>query len=358
MVKVNGGRRTSHHSGFAIRHSPFAIRRDHEVPLLEIHRRRARRARSRGSAVEALGPAAVERLRGPLRDVRTTRSARCRRCTTPSSRRCSTAGCCSDETLEQAARRRPAERGGRGVERSRTDRADHRAAGRQQGYITTAPDLEAERERASQGGRRGAREQPTRFEVTDKSLDFLGYRALRDLLGSLGKSSFGRHDTRDLATGVEASGAPKPYEFGDTLNLDPSATLLNAVMRAAQRPARLAASAGIDVSYEDLMVAQGEYQSSCATVLMLDCSHSMILYGEDRFTPAKRVALALANLIRHQYPGDALQRRAVPRLGRGDPAQPAGPRARSVPTTRTRAKACGWRAASSSASGRTCARSS
>jgi Ca-activated chloride channel homolog len=63
---------------------------------------------------------------------------------------------------------------------------------------------------------------------------------------------------------------------------------------------------GIDVHYEDLMVAQGEYQSSCATVLMLDCSHSMILYGEDRFTPAKRVALALANLIRTQYPGDAL----------------------------------------------------
>ena len=57
---------------------------------------------------------------------------------------------------------------------------------------------------------------------------------------------------------------------------------------------------GLDVDYEDLMVAQGEYQSSCATVLLLDCSHSMILYGEDRFTPAKRVALALANLIRHQ----------------------------------------------------------
>jgi Ca-activated chloride channel family protein len=63
----------------------------------------------------------------------------------------------------------------------------------------------------------------------------------------------------------------------------------------------------IDVDYQDLMVAQGEYQSSCATVLMLDCSHSMILYGEDRFTPAKRVALALANLIRLQYPGDALK---------------------------------------------------
>ena len=67
------------------------------------------------------------------------------------------------------------------------------------------------------------------------------------------------------------------------------------------------AGVGLDVDYEDLMVIQGEYQSSCATVVMLDCSHSMILYGEDRFTPAKRVALALSNLIRLQYPGDALK---------------------------------------------------
>ena len=142
---------------------------------------------------------------------------------------------------------------------------------------------------------------PTHFRVTDKSLDFLGYRALRELLGSRGRSSVGRHDTRELATGVEAGGASKPYEFGDTLNLDPSGTILNAVRRAAA-----VGSGAIDVRHEDLMVAQGEYQSSCATVLMLDCSHSMILYGEDRFTPAKQVALALSHLIRGQYPGDAL----------------------------------------------------
>jgi Ca-activated chloride channel family protein len=147
-----------------------------------------------------------------------------------------------------------------------------------------------------------------RFEITDKSLDFLGYKALRDLLGSLGKSSLGRHDTREMATGIEASGASKRYEFGDTMNLDASGTILNAVLRT-RREARGAGrdASGIAVDYEDLMVAQGEYQSSCATVLMLDCSHSMILYGEDRFTPAKRVALALANLIRLQYPGDALK---------------------------------------------------
>jgi len=142
------------------------------------------------------------------------------------------------------------------------------------------------------------------FEVTDKTLDFLGYRALRDLLGSLGKSSYGRHDTREQATGVETTGAPKAYEFGDTLNLDAAATLLNAVQRQHEHGE---STSRINVTHDDLMVVQGEYQSSCATVLMLDCSHSMILYGEDRFTPAKRVALALAQLIKNQYPGDALK---------------------------------------------------
>ena len=133
---------------------------------------------------------------------------------------------------------------------------------------------------------------------------------MRDLLGSLGKSSFGRHDTRDLATGIEASGATKPYEFGDTLNLDASATLLNAVRRGLAPGATRCdgcQAPGLDLEYEDLVIAQGEYQSSCATVIMLDCSHSMILYGEDRFTPAKRVAMALSQLIRLQYPGDSLK---------------------------------------------------
>jgi Ca-activated chloride channel family protein len=171
------------------------------------------------------------------------------------------------------------------------------------GYITPAPDLEPARQQRAGGG--GDETAPVEFEVTDKALDFLGYKALRDLLGSLGHSSAGRHDSRDLATGIEAGGAPKPYEFGDTLNLDATATILNAVSRRALEPP--ADGHGIDIDYQDLMVAQGEYQSSCATVLMLDCSHSMILYGEDRFTPAKRVAMALAQLIRTQYPGDTLQ---------------------------------------------------
>src|SRR5579871_6382615 len=138
-----------------------------------------------------------------------------------------------------------------------------------------------------------------RFEVTDKSLDFLGFKALRDLLGSLGKSSFGRHDTRHWATGIEVSGGSQRYEFGDTLNLDINTTLSSAIQREGL-------SLPLNLEYEDLHVHQCEYQSSCATVVMLDCSHSMILYGEDRFTPAKRVAMALSHLIRTQYPGDSL----------------------------------------------------
>lgn len=149
------------------------------------------------------------------------------------------------------------------------------------------------------GGGYGPGGPPVRFELTEKGSDFLGYRTLRDLLGSLGKSSFGRHDTRDLATGIEASGPSRLYEFGDTLNLDVSGTLLSALTRGGLK-------VPLDVDYKDLLVHQTEYQSSCATVVMLDCSHSMVLYGEDRFTPAKKVALALSHLIRAQYPGDSL----------------------------------------------------
>jgi Ca-activated chloride channel family protein len=149
-------------------------------------------------------------------------------------------------------------------------------------------------------GKAREREPEARFEITDKTVDFLGFKTLQDLLGSVGRSSFGRHDTRDLATGVESGGVSRPYEFGDTMNMDVSETLFNAVRREG-------AKVPIEMTYSDLMVHQCEYHSSCATVLLLDCSHSMILYGEDRFTPAKRVAMALSHLIKTQYPGDTLE---------------------------------------------------
>src|SRR3990172_9206737 len=143
-------------------------------------------------------------------------------------------------------------------------------------------------------------ERNIKFEVTEKGLDFLGYKTLKNLLGSFGKSSMGRHDTAHLATGVEAAAASRPYLFGDTINLDVNTTLLSAIQREGLK-------VPLNLEYRDLHVHQCDYQSSCATVVMLDCSHSMILYGEDRFTPAKRVALALAHLIRTQYPGDSLK---------------------------------------------------
>ncbi|MFN6962739.1 MAG: vWA domain-containing protein [Pyrinomonadaceae bacterium] len=139
-----------------------------------------------------------------------------------------------------------------------------------------------------------------RFEVTEKGLDFLGYKTLQKLLGSLGRSSVGRHQTHYLDTGVEAALSSKLYEFGDTINLDVNATLLSAISRDGLK-------VPIELEYKDLHVHQQDYSSSCATVVMLDCSHSMILYGEDRFTPAKKVTLALAHLIRTQYPGDSLK---------------------------------------------------
>ncbi|GJG87962.1 hypothetical protein tb265_31430 [Gemmatimonadetes bacterium T265] len=139
------------------------------------------------------------------------------------------------------------------------------------------------------------------FNLTDKGIDFLGYKTLRHLLGSLGKSSVGSHDTPYLATGVESDGFSKPYEFGDVLNLDVNETLKNSLARTGR------IEVPMDLDYPDLMVRQAEYRSSCATVLMLDTSHSMILYGEDRFTPAKKVALALAHLIRTQFPGDTVR---------------------------------------------------
>ncbi len=175
----------------------------------------------------------------------------------------------------------------------------------EEGYLNLREEQPDERQqRKGRRGGQGREEEPlprdVKFEVTEKGLDFLGYKTLRNLLGSLGKSSVGRHDTPHLATGVEAAQASKLYEFGDTINLDVNTTLLSAIKREGL-------TVPLNLEYSDLHVYQQDYQSSCATVVMLDCSHSMILYGEDRFTPAKKVALALAHLIRTQYPGDSLK---------------------------------------------------
>jgi Ca-activated chloride channel family protein len=166
--------------------------------------------------------------------------------------------------------------------------------------------INAEQPEQTGEGESGAGEN-ARFEVTDKGMDFLGYKALRELLGPLGKSNFGRHDTRHEAAGVETNGSSKLYEFGDNLNLDITATLSSVFAREGIATAIEGEEhTPLNIEYSDIHVHQSDYQSSCATVVLLDCSHSMILYGEDRFTPAKRVAMALSHLIRTQFPGDTL----------------------------------------------------
>jgi Ca-activated chloride channel homolog len=173
-----------------------------------------------------------------------------------------------------------------------------------EGYlnIEQAPQMPAGHQPVTgKGSMAQAAARDVQFNLTDKGIDFLGYKTLRGLLGSFGKSSFGSHDTAYLATGIEADGWSKEYEFGDVLNLDVNETLKRSLARTGK------IEVPMDLDYGDLMVRQAEYRSSCATVLMLDCSHSMILYGEDRFTPAKKVALALTHLIRTQFPGDTLR---------------------------------------------------
>jgi Ca-activated chloride channel homolog len=203
-----------------------------------------------------------------------------------------------DETFDDALQRKIDQMAAEGKLDELIDKLIQRME--RENYITTTrPPQQSQGNVSQAAGELGDAQTDERFEVTDKSLDFLGYKTLRDLLGSLGKANLGRHDTRHWATGVETSGGSQPYEFGDTLNLDAPATLKSAI-------AREGLTLPLNLEYRDLQVHQSEYQSSCATVVMLDCSHSMILYGEDRFTPAKKVAMAMAHLIRTQYPGDTL----------------------------------------------------
>jgi Ca-activated chloride channel homolog len=138
------------------------------------------------------------------------------------------------------------------------------------------------------------------YQITPKGEKRIRQDSLNEIFSSLQAGSAGDHRTPVAGKGGERLSETRAYQFGDDLaNLDPLGTIGNAVKRS-----------GIDdlsVTEEDLSMFETEHLSACATVLMVDVSHSMILYGEDRFTPAKKVALALAHLIRTQYPGDSLR---------------------------------------------------
>ncbi len=148
--------------------------------------------------------------------------------------------------------------------------------------------------------RRGIIEEVNEVKVlTTKGIQRIRMDALREVFSSLKKGTDGAHETPHTGTGIERLSETKKYKFGDQpTNIDLTSTISNAMKRD-----------GIDefsIIEDDLEVYETEHMASCATVLMLDISHSMVLYGEDRITPAKQVALALAELIRQRFPRDFL----------------------------------------------------
>src|SRR5438046_2518598 len=136
--------------------------------------------------------------------------------------------------------------------------------------------------------------------LTKKGEGELRASTLDSVFGALQRDAAGEHRVPASGAGHERLPETKPWSFGDPLHLiDPIETLSNAVKRGGLDE--------ITIDEEDLRVYETEHASSCATVLMIDVSHSMVLYGEDRITPAKRVALALCELITTRYPKAALE---------------------------------------------------
>jgi Ca-activated chloride channel family protein len=139
-----------------------------------------------------------------------------------------------------------------------------------------------------------------RLALTTRGERSIRKDALERMFGDLDPGAAGSHTTPDVGAGPEPTAETRPFEPGDDLALlDWNRTFHNAVLRTGGRAPELRS--------EDLEVRETERRTSCATVLLLDISHSMVLYGEDRITPAKKVALALAELITTRYPKDLLE---------------------------------------------------
>ncbi|HKQ57736.1 MAG TPA: VWA domain-containing protein [Candidatus Eisenbacteria bacterium] len=140
---------------------------------------------------------------------------------------------------------------------------------------------------------------PQGFKVTPKGERRIRQDSLNEIFSTLQAGGAGEHRTPVAGRGGERLSETRPYRFGDNLSdLDPLGSVSNAVRNR-----------GVDdlsLTEDDLQVYESEHLSACATVLMVDISHSMILYGEDRITPAKKIALALSQLIQTRYPRDTL----------------------------------------------------
>ncbi|MEZ6147710.1 MAG: VWA domain-containing protein [Planctomycetaceae bacterium] len=150
-----------------------------------------------------------------------------------------------------------------------------------------------------------------KFMVTPKGMRRVENKALEELFDVRGKDQLGRHETEFRGPGQTVHEESKPYEFGDPVsNLNMHETLKNALYRQQSSQSRKSHSSQsrsgmIDIAEEDLVVHDTEFQTACATVVLLDMSGSMMRYG--KFAGAKRVALALQSLVRSRYQGDFLQ---------------------------------------------------
>ncbi len=142
-------------------------------------------------------------------------------------------------------------------------------------------------------------EEDGQFKITAKTEQSIRQHALNQIFGNIRKSGLGNHQTKQTGLGDETTGEFRNYVFGDALE-DIS---MQESIKNAQR------NHGLDnflLSEQDLVVNETNHKAQMSTILMIDISHSMILYGEDRITPAKKVAMALAELIKTRYPKDTL----------------------------------------------------
>jgi Ca-activated chloride channel family protein len=146
------------------------------------------------------------------------------------------------------------------------------------------------------------------IKPTNKAIGNIKRNALLEIFRSLKKSPSGAHDTPHSGAGVERTSGTKSFSFGDQpANIDFSRTLQNAMRRSLREGFEGEdIISGLRLDEEDIEVYETEHNASCATALLIDISHSMILYGEDRITPAKKVAIALAELIKSKFPKDKL----------------------------------------------------
>ena len=147
------------------------------------------------------------------------------------------------------------------------------------------------------------RESSGSHKLTPKGERGMRSLALEELFGDMRKiGAFGQHRSRHTGAGGEQEPFVRPYQFGDELwNIAATPTISNAVRSSFQR-----GEDEITIREDDMVVHENEQTTQCATALLVDCSHSMVLYGEDRMSPARTVAMGLVELIKTRYPRDRL----------------------------------------------------